>query len=116
MSNTYAYFAGGMLHKIVTISMVFTVATLLPIYIGTHYDIGGVKASPAIAQSMTFVIMGLTTIVHMYNCRSHLSIFKVGFTKNKLLLGTTIMGAVILSLMTVITPVANILNLVPLGF
>lgn len=109
-------FAGGMLHKIVTISVVFTVATLLPIYIGTHYDIGGVKASPAIAQSMTFVIMGLTTIVHMYNCRSHLSIFKVGFTKNKLLLGTTIMGAVILSLMTVITPVANILNLVPLGF
>ena len=108
-------FAGGMIHKIITISLVFTVATLLPIYIGTHYDIGGIKASHAVAQSMTFVVMGLTTIVHMYNCRSHLSIFKVGFTQNKLLLGTTMMGAVILSLMTVITPIANILNLVPLG-
>lgn len=108
-------FADGMINKIIAISLVFTVATLLPIYIGTRYDIGGVKASHAVAQSMTFVVMGLTTIVHMYNCRSHLSIFKVGFTQNKLLLGTTIMGAVILSLLTVITPVANILNLVPLG-
>lgn len=108
-------FADGMINKIIIISFVFTVATLLAFYLGTYYDIGGIKASHDIAQSMTFVIMGLTTIVHMYNCRSHLSIFKVGFTQNKLLLGTTIMGAVILSLMTVITPVARILNLVPLG-
>lgn len=65
---------------------------------------------------MTFVVMGLTTIVHMYNSRSHLSIFKVGFTGNKLLLGTTIMGTIILRLMTAIPQVAKILNLTSLGF
>ena len=65
---------------------------------------------------MAFVVMGLTTIVHMYNCRSHLSIFKVGFTGNKLLLGTTVMGTLIMILVTVIPPVANILGLRHLGF
>lgn len=109
-------FAGGMIGKIITISLVFTIATLLSVYIGTHFDISGIKGSQAVAQSMTFVVMGLTTIVHMYNCRSHLSIFKVGFTGNKLLLGTTIMGGIILILMTVIPPVATIFNLTSLGF
>lgn len=109
-------FAEGMISKIIIISLVFTVATLLPVYIGRHFDIGGVKSSHSIAQSMTFVIMGLTTIVHMYNCRSHLSIFKVGFTGNKLLLGTTVMGTIVIAALTAIPPVAKILNLVSLGF
>lgn len=109
-------FADGMIRKIITISLVFTVATLLPVFIGRHFDIGGIKSSPAIAQSMTFVIMGLTTIVHMYNCRSHLSIFKVGFTGNKLLLGTTIMGSIVMIVLTAITPMASVLNLISLGF
>ena len=109
-------FAGGMIEKIITISLVFTVSTLLPVYIGMNFNIGGVEASPAIAQSMTFIVMGVTTIVHMYNCRSHLSIFKVGFTSNKLLLGTTIMGTVVLALIVSIPTLANIFNLVSLGF
>ena len=109
-------FADGMINKIITISVVFTVATLLPVYIGKHFDIGGVKSSPATTQSMTFVVMGLTTIVHMYNCRSHLSIFKINFTSNKLLLSTTIMGTIIMVALTMITPLAKILDLVSLNF
>ena len=109
-------FADGMINKIITISLVFTIATLLPVYIGRHFNIGNIKSSHAITQAMTFVIMGLTTIVHMYNCRSHLSIFKVGFTGNKLLLGTTIMGAIAMVSLTIITPIAKVLNLVSLGF
>ena len=109
-------FADGMINKIITISVVFTIATLLSVYIGSRFDIGDVKSSPAIAQSMTFVVMGLTTIVHMYNCRSHLSIFKINFTSNKLLLSTTIMGTIIMAALTMITPLAKILDLVSLNF
>ena len=109
-------FADGMINKIITISVVFTIATLLSVYIGSRFDIGDVKSSPAIAQSMTFVVMGLTTIVHMYNCRSHLSIFKINFTSNKLLLSTTIMGTIIMAALTMITPLAKVLNLVSLNF
>ena len=108
-------FAGGMIRKIITISIVFTISTLLSVYIGMNFNIGGVEASVGIAQSMTFIVMGVTTIVHMYNCRSHLSIFKVGFTSNKLLLATTIMGTVVLSSIVTIPQVANIFNLVHLS-
>lgn len=109
-------FSDGMIQKIVSISIVFTISTLLAIFIGEHFNVGSRTATHSIAQSMTFVVMGLTTIVHMYNCRSHLSIFKIGFTGNRLLLGTTMMGAIIMIAVPVITPVARMLGLQNMGF
>ena len=109
-------FSDGMIQKIVIISIDFTISTLLAIFIGEHFNVGSRTATHSIAQSMTFVVMGLTTIVHMYNCRSHLSIFKIGFTGNRLLLGTTMMGAIIMIAVPVITPVARMLGLQNMGF
>lgn len=109
-------FSDGMIQKIVSISIVFTISTLLAIFIGEHFNVGSRTATHSIAQSMTFVVMGLTTIVHMYNCRSHLSIFKIGFTGNRLLLGTTMMGAIIMIAIPIITPVARIVGLQNMGF
>lgn len=109
-------FSDGMIQKIVSISIVFTISTLLAIFIGEHFNVGSREATHSIAQSMTFVVMGLTTIVHMYNCRSHLSIFKIGFTGNRLLLGTTMMGAIIMIAIPIITPVARIVGLQNMGF
>ena len=109
-------FSDGMIQKIVSISIVFTISTLLAIFIGEHFNVGSRETTHSIAQSMTFVVMGLTTIVHMYNCRSHLSIFKIGFTGNRLLLGTTMMGAIIMIAIPIITPVARIVGLQNMGF
>lgn len=109
-------FSDGMIQKIVSISIVFTISTLLAIFIGEHFNVGSRAVTHSIAQSMTFVVMGLTTIVHMYNCRSHLSIFKIGFTGNRLLLGTTMMGAIIMIAIPIITPVARIVGLQNMGF
>lgn len=109
-------FSDGMIQKIVSISIVFTISTLLAIFIGEHFSVGSRAVTHSIAQSMTFVVMGLTTIVHMYNCRSHLSIFKIGFTGNRLLLGTTMMGAIIMIAVPVITPLARMLGLQNMGF
>ena len=53
------------------------------------------KADPDIMkQTMTFLVMGLTTVVHVYNCRTHLSIFQKGRGVNKLVIGTTLLGIV----------------------
>lgn len=109
-------FSDGMIQKIVSISIVFTISTLLAIFIGEHFSVGSRAVTHSIAQSMPFVVMGLTTIVHMYNCRSHLSIFKIGFTGNRLLLGTTMMGAIIMIAVPVITPLARMLGLQNMGF
>lgn len=53
------------------------------------------KANPDIMkQTMTFLVIGLTTVVHVYNCRTHLSIFQKGRGVNKLVIGTTLLGIV----------------------
>lgn len=64
---------------------------------------------------MTFLVMGLTTVVHVYNCRTHLSVFQKGRGVNKLVIGTTLLGAAIMMLIAVIPPVAQLFGLVPLG-
>ena len=109
-------FAGGLIFKIIQISVVFTVATLIPVWIGQHCYLGsGIQPSFAVAQTMTFLVMGLTTVVHVYNCRTHLSIFQKGRGVNKLVIGTTLPGTVIMILIVAIPPVAQLFGLVLLG-
>ena len=109
-------FAGGLISKIVQITVVFTVATLIPVFAGQHFYLGGgIQPSFAVAQTMTFLVMGLTTVVHVYNCRSHLSVFQKGRGVNKLVIGTTLLGTVIMVLVAAVPPVARLFGLVPLG-
>ncbi|MEG0159188.1 MAG: cation-translocating P-type ATPase [Carnobacterium sp.] len=114
--NGTSIFHDGLFKKIGTISLVFTVVTLIAIYVGKFVSFNGrVTPSREIAQSMTFVVLGLTTIVHMYNCRSRHSVFKTNFFSNKLLVTTTISGAMIIILLPMIPFTATIFGLVPLS-
>ena len=109
-------FSDGLITKIVEITVVFTVATLIPIWVGMHcYLGGGIEPSFAVAQTMTFFVMGLTTIVHVYNCRSRYSAFRRGMGVNKLVVGTTLLGTVVMIIITAVPPVAELFSLVPLG-
>ncbi len=108
-------FAGGLVSKIVQITAVFTAATLAPLLIGMYCTMGGIAPSFAVAQTMTFVVMGLTTIVHVYNCRSHFSAFSRKMGHNRLGYGTTAFGACVMVLIAAVPPVAQIFGLVPLS-
>lgn len=102
-------FNNGLLRRIIEISIVFTVATLIVIFVGRTYSI-------AIAETMTFVVLGWTTIIHMYNCRSEHSIFKLRFLSNTLLVTTTVVGAAILLLLVTLPLTQNLLDFVSLNF
>ncbi|MEA5004447.1 MAG: cation-translocating P-type ATPase [Christensenella sp.] len=105
-------FNEGLLGKIIVISIVFTIVTLIPIYLG---NAGTVQSAESI-QAMTFIVLGFTTIIHMYNCRSSLSIFKIGITGNKALLATTILGTVIIVLLVAIPSLGAVFGLVSVGW
>ncbi|MGL9730826.1 cation-translocating P-type ATPase [Enterococcus sp. DIV0756] len=109
-------FDNGLLKKIIEISLVFTVLTLITIYMGHTFTIQQVQPSLGLSNTMTFMVLGLTTIVHMYNCRSSESIFKLGFTGNKLLFWTTCLGALTLVQLVLIPQTAAILGLQTLHF
>ena len=108
-------FSGGLIVKIIEITAVFTVATLIPMCVGLYCPIGGLAPSAAVAQTMTFFVMGLTTIVHVYNCRSRFSAFRRGMGVNRLVVGTTLLGTVVMVLITAVPPIAQLFGLVPLG-
>ena len=88
---------------------------LRPFGAASRFSCSGKQPSFAVAQTMTFLVMGLTTVVHVYNCRTHLSVFQKGRGVNKLVIGTTLLGAAIMILIAVIPPVAQLFGLVPLG-
>ncbi|GAA4075116.1 cation-translocating P-type ATPase [Amphibacillus indicireducens] len=77
-------FANGLLKKIIEISVVFTVLTLIAIYFGRFGQLFA-TTNANVANMMVFIVLGFTTIIHMYNCRSKESIFKIGLKSNKLL-------------------------------
>ena len=108
-------FSEGLITKIIEITAVFTVVTLIPMCVGMYCPIGGVAPSVAVAQTMTFFVMGLTTVVHVYNCRSRYSAFRRGMGVNRLVVGTTLLGTVVMVLITAVPPVAQLFGLVPLG-
>jgi calcium-translocating P-type ATPase len=102
-------FSDGLLAKIIDISIVFIVVTLLAIWIGR-------MTSVEVSRTMTFLVLGWSTIVHMYNCRSKESIFKLRFLGNPVLVTTTVLGAVILLLLVLIPQTQMILGFVNIGF
>lgn len=102
-------FANGLFKRIIEISAVFTIATLAAIWIGRLYSID-------VATTMTFVVLGGTTIIHMYNCRSEQSIFKLRFLSNSLLVTTTVLGTIIILLLVTIPFTQDLLGFVTLNF
>ena len=107
-------FSDGLNLKIAAISAVFTIITLIPMWVGLHCNLRYIEPNVSVAQTMTFLVMGLSTIVHMYNCRSHLSLFKTGIKGNSLILITTILSAAIIILIATIPPIAQLFGLVSL--
>lgn len=108
-------FANGLLKKIIEISIVFTVLTLVAIYVGHSVTLQNTAPSLLISNTMTFIVLGLTTIIHMYNCRSSRSIFTIGFLTNKLLLTTTVAGSMIILLLVSLQPTAAIFGFTSLA-
>lgn len=98
-------FSRGLTFKILEISVVFTVVTLLAIVIGRTQSV-------AIAETMTFIVLGLSTINHMYNCRSEVSILRLKFLGNPLLVLTTAIGALIIVLLVTIPLTQHIFGFV----
>jgi Ca2+-transporting ATPase len=108
-------FSGGLAWKIGEQSVIFTVITLLGFYLGREAELGGLMPSYEIGQTMAFIILGWSSIIHIFNVRSSESIFKIGFTSNKLLFWCAVLSFGIVFSVAVIPPLAKIFNLVSIS-
>ncbi|WP_270284410.1 cation-translocating P-type ATPase [Enterococcus lactis] len=80
-------FARGLLQKIAINAGVFTIVTLFGYYLGSYVDTISpwVDASQHVGQTVAFLILAYSSILHVFNVRTSQSIFKVNLATNKAL-------------------------------
>ncbi|MGX7417950.1 cation-translocating P-type ATPase [Carnobacterium gallinarum] len=109
-------FSGGLLKKIGVQSVVFTIITLIGFYVGSFIDINStITANHEVGQTLAFIILGWSSVIHIFNVRSKESIFKIGFMSNPLLFWSAICSIVIVLAVALVPPLASIFSLVALS-
>ncbi len=102
-------FSNGLLNKIFFEGCMIGILTLISFYIGkTNYSLD-------VARTMAFASLGMLELFHSLNLRSDNSLFEVGLFKNKYLSLCIAISLILQILVIVITPIANIFNVVPLN-
>lgn len=116
ISNSAGIFSGG-LGKILGLNAImFTIITLIGYYIGQFVNVSSsIEASYEVAQTMAFLILGYSSVVHAFNCRSKESIFKIKFTSNKRMFEMVLLSLAILTIIALLPGLQSALHLVPLA-
>lgn len=108
INSKKSIFSDGMVFKIITEGIMIGILTLFTFNFSQNaYGI-------EIARTMTFVTLSLTELFHSFNIRSESSIFEIGLFKNKYLLLSFIVGALLQISVVMIPFVANLFEVVPL--
>ncbi|WP_267644031.1 cation-translocating P-type ATPase [Enterococcus faecium] len=90
-------FARGLLQKIAINAGVFTIVTLFGYYLGSYVDTISpwIDASQHVGQTVAFLILAYSSILHVFNVRSSQSIFKVNLATNKALVEMALLALAI---------------------
>lgn len=110
-------FANGGYRRIAIAASTFTVISLIAFYIGQNIAFNNtVEPSMEVAQTMTFLVLGWSSVIHIFVARTNDSIFKVGITENKTVFWTTLFSFVATTVIAVVPFLASIFNLVLLSW
>ena len=69
-------FSGGLLNVIIQQTIICSIAVLAAYYIGAYLTIGVGNPSTEVGQTLAFIVLGWTSILHILTVRSRKSIFK----------------------------------------
>ncbi|WP_086350046.1 cation-translocating P-type ATPase [Candidatus Enterococcus clewellii] len=110
-------FARGLWQKIGLNAFVFTVVTLFGFYLGAYVDgvSHWVSASPEVGQTVAFLVLAYSSILHVFNVRSTKSIFRVRLSSNKSLFEMAILAITITTVIALLPFTQELFYLVPIG-
>ena len=84
--------------------------TLIAYYIGTRSSIE--NAGLPLGETMAFAVLAFSQLVHAFNIRSRYSLFKVGFTSNKYMVGAFFISLIMMLLILFIPPLQGIFKVI----
>jgi Ca2+-transporting ATPase len=99
-------FANGLGIRIVFQGLMFALLTLFAFFFGWKYS-----KDIATGRTMAFMTLALTQVFHSFNMRSNRSIFKIGPFTNKYLSGAALLSLILVLLVSLVPPIANVFGL-----
>lgn len=102
-------FADGLWGKITTEGVMIGMLTLVA------FNIGNNLYSIEVGRTMAFLSLGILELVHSFNIKGEESIFKTGLFENRYLVGAFVLGTLLQVVVVVISPLAQIFDVVPLN-
>lgn len=110
-------FAGGGYRRIAIAAITFTVISLAAFYIGENLTLNdSIEPSHEVAQTMAFLVLSWSSVIHIFVVRTHESIFKAGIIENKSIFWTTLFSFAMTTLVAAVPFLADIFNLVVLSW
>lgn len=117
VSKNESIFAKGGYRRIIVAALTFTIISLIGFYVGENIAFDAfVEPSTEVAQTLTFLILGWSSVIHIFVARTNESIFKVGITENKTIFWTTLFSFIATTVVAAVPFLANIFNLVNLSW
>ena len=102
-------FADGLWGKITTEGVMIGVLTLVA------FSIGNNLYSIEVGRTMAFLSLGILELVHSFNIKGEESILKTALFENRYLVGAFVLGTLLQVVVVVISPLAQIFDVVPLN-
>ena len=112
-----SFFAGGLMEVIIQQTIMCSVVVLTAFYIGKFVIIpGAYPPSHLLGQTMAFLVLGWTSVIHIFVVRSRSSIFKRSITDNPQLIISAVCMLILLAGLAAIPPVASALGFTAMDF
>lgn len=112
-----SFFGGGLRWVILRQTIVFALVTWVGYYLASFVKLpGSLEPSHALGQSVSFLILGWTSILHIFTVRSRKSMFKRTVLDNIPLLISSIAMILLFALLVLVKPVGAIFGLTPIGW
>lgn len=108
--KTEGIFSNGLGLRVLIQGIMFSILTLVAFYIGWNPDSLG-NGNIEAGRTMAFITLALIQIIHSFNMRSNLSLFKVKPFTNKYLNGAAVISATLVLMVSFIPPLAKVFGL-----
>lgn len=106
-----SFFTGDMIKCILRQTAICSAVSLLAYFIGAFVPVSSVVSpSAAIGQTMAFLAVGWTSILHIFNVRSKKSVFKASLKNSKMLVASAAIMIIVMGLLAA-TPIGGIFGL-----
>ena len=108
-----SFFSGGLMEVIIQQTIMCSIVVLAAFYVGKFVEIRGTfLPTHELGQTMAFLVLGWTSLLHIFTVRSRVSVFKRSLSDNPQLPISTAAMFIILAGLAAIPSVANILGFV----